>query len=147
MSTDFDRRLILTWPEFDRAVDRMALMARDWPVRNVYGHPRGGVVLAVALSHALNIPFIPVNEVSIDTLWVDDIYDTGRTWHKHWENATPAQYSVMWFARQGVKRPDQVNFVETIAPRIWIVFPWENKEEAAHKTASLSLLKRPIPGG
>jgi hypoxanthine phosphoribosyltransferase len=48
--------------------------------RNVYGLPRGGLVLAVKLSHLLDIPLL-IHRVAVNqnTLVVDDISDTGDT--------------------------------------------------------------------
>ena len=43
----------------------------------VYGVPRGGLCLAVALNHAIERPLLSVPEPS--ALIVDDVYETGRT--------------------------------------------------------------------
>ena len=47
----------------------------------IYGIPRGGLCLAVALSHKLNIELLkePRNNILI----VDDIYDSGETLHRY----------------------------------------------------------------
>lgn len=46
----------------------------------VYGFPRGGLCLAVALSHSLELPLL--EEPKNNSLIIDDIYDTGYTLEK-----------------------------------------------------------------
>lgn len=53
MPTDMLR---LTWADFDRAVAVLAALVNRTPTRRLYGIPRGGLCLAVALSHATGLP-------------------------------------------------------------------------------------------
>src|SRR5688572_2007073 len=46
---------------------------------SVYGFPRGGIPIAVYLSHKLKLRYTPVAEDAAICLVVDDILDTGRT--------------------------------------------------------------------
>ena len=48
-------------------------------IRSVAGVPRGGLILAVLLSHQLGIPLVYVEEATPSTLLVDDLADTGET--------------------------------------------------------------------
>ena len=49
-------------------------------IKNIYAIPRGGLPLAVSLSHRLNLPIIMnETEISPQTLVVDDIFDSGAT--------------------------------------------------------------------
>ena len=47
-----------TWSEFDKSVDYIADQCKNWKLSGIYGIPRGGLCLAVALSHKLNIKLI-----------------------------------------------------------------------------------------
>ena len=68
---------VLSWPQFDQAVQQLASRFAGSAVTGVYGVPRGGLCLAVALSHAIDRPLLSAPEPS--ALIVDDVYETGRT--------------------------------------------------------------------
>ena len=46
-----------TWSEFDKSVEQIANKCRFKEFSGIYGVPRGGLCLAVALSHKLKIEF------------------------------------------------------------------------------------------
>ena len=66
-----------TWSEFDKSVDYIANQCKFWKLSGIYGVPRGGLCLAVALSHKLNIQII--EKPSKNSLIVDDVFETGIT--------------------------------------------------------------------
>ena len=73
---------ILTWADFDSAIEVLVekVVSSGRIFSNIYGIPRGGLVVAVALSHRLDLPVImSVDLVSGSTLVVDDISDGGTT--------------------------------------------------------------------
>ena len=66
-----------TWEEFDKSVESIANKCKFLEFSGIYGVPRGGLCLAVALSHKLKINLI--SEPIKNSLIVDDIYETGLT--------------------------------------------------------------------
>tara|TARA_B100001109_G_scaffold122859_1_gene100075 strand:+ start:284 stop:682 length:399 start_codon:yes stop_codon:yes gene_type:complete len=108
-----------TWSEFDKSVERIAKKCRFKEFSGIYGVPRGGLCLAVALSHKLNIELIsePIN----NSLIVDDVYETGitLTTFKDIEGA-------MFFVLFSKIKPTWWNTVFISNKSKWIVFPWEN---------------------
>jgi len=66
-----------TWSEFDKSVEQIANKCRFKEFSGIYGVPRGGLCLAVALSHKLKIELI--SEPIKNSLLVDDVYETGIT--------------------------------------------------------------------
>ena len=66
-----------TWSEFDNAVEHIANECKFLKFSGIYGVPRGGLCLAVALSHKLKINLI--SEPKVNSLIVDDVYETGIT--------------------------------------------------------------------
>ena len=66
-----------TWSEFDKSVEHIANKCKFLEFSGIYGVPRGGLCLAVALSHKLKINLI--SEPIKNSLIVDDVYETGIT--------------------------------------------------------------------
>ena len=125
-----------TWGEFDKSVNYIANKCKFLYLSGIYGVPRGGLCLAVALSHKLNIKLIekPLNY----SLIVDDVYETGTTLRKY-KNIEGASFFVL----VSKKEPSWWNTVDTSLKKEWIVFPWENKdnilneEKQYHKSRGL----------
>ena len=47
-----------TWKEFDESVEQITKRCKILNFSGIYGVPRGGLCLAVALSHRLNVNLI-----------------------------------------------------------------------------------------
>ena len=109
-----------SWGEFDKSVEKIADECRFLDLSGIYGVPRGGLCLAVALSHKLKVNLI--TEPQKNSLIVDDIYETGITLNsfKDIEGAT-------FFVLFSKVKPTWWNTVKIVKKGEWIVFPWENK--------------------
>ena len=110
-----------TWGEFDQSVDFIANKCKTSELSGIYGVPRGGLCLAVALSHKLNIQLIdkPIK----NSLIVDDVFETGHTL-SNFKNIEGANFFVL----VSKKKPIWWNTVNLNYKKEWIVFPWENKK-------------------
>ena len=108
-----------TWREFDQSVEHIANKCRVKEFKGIYGVPRGGLCLAVALSHKLKIELI--SEPIKNSLIVDDVYETGLTLtsFKDIEGA-------MFFVLFSKIKPTWWNTLFVSKKNQWIVFPWEN---------------------
>ena len=82
-----------TWSEFDKSVERIANKCKFNEFSGIYGVPRGGLCLAVALSHKLKIKLI--SEPIKNSLIVDDVYETGITL-KSFKNIEGAMFFVLF---------------------------------------------------
>lgn len=110
--------VVLTWEDFDEFV-RWA----DTDADGVYGEPRGGLVPAVAISHALRLPLWQSPRARM--LWVDDIADSGRTLEAARLRFPGADF-LAW-----VRRPGQDVRAHLTIDHGWVVFPWEQERLAA----------------
>ena len=108
-----------TWSEFDNSVEYIANKCKIFKFTGIYGVPRGGLCLAVALSHKLKINLIP--EPTKNSLIVDDIYETGITLNT-FRDIEGAKFFVL-FSKE---KPKWWNTVFMSKKSEWIVFPWEN---------------------
>lgn len=89
---------------------------------NIYGIPRGGLVVAVYLSHLLKLPIIlNQQEVSRHTLVVDDIVDSGKTIEQFLNHHTFAIFMNEDLPEEA--RPSL--FLTTKKSNQWIKFFWE----------------------
>ncbi len=118
------KKRILGWDDFDQAVNRIVEICKGKSFSGVYGFPRGGLCLAVALSHKLKLPLLHCPKEGC--LTVDDIYETGRTLNQV-KKLRDAR-AVVWISKV---KPDWWQAVEVDASSEWIVFPWEDEKAAA----------------
>ena len=109
----------LKWIEFDECIYSISMRCENKKFEGVYGFPRGGLCIAVALSHSLGIPLL--KEPKDNSLIVDDIYDTGYTLEKIKHIKGSEAY--VWISK---KEPTWWNTYKYIKGKEWIVFPWEN---------------------
>ena len=122
----------LSWADFDQAVSTIADRCRGSSFSGIHGIPRGGLVLAVALSHRLELPLLPSPQPGC--LLVDDVYETGLTLapHRDLEEACV----VVWVSKA---EPLWWQAVEVTDSSEWIVFPWEQAAAAAADEAQYRL--------
>ena len=117
---------IFTWSEFDESVNYIANKCKNENFSGVYGVPRGGLCLAVALSHKLNIQFL--DKPLKNSLIVDDILETGLTLDSY-RNIKGANFFVLF----SKKEPLWWNTVNLYKKKEWVFFPWENKKNTINE--------------
>ena len=115
---------MLSWSQFDQAVASLAERLATRPMSGIYGVPRGGLCLAVALSHALQQPLL--SEPVSDALIVDDVYETGRTLQALKDRFPRAGFAV-WVSK---RPPLWWDAAEVTDHAEWLLFPWENAAQA-----------------
>ena len=108
-----------TWSDFDKGVEHIANKCKFLDFSGIYGVPRGGLCLAVALSHKLKINLI--SEPTKNSLIVDDVYETGFTL-----NTFKDIDGAMFFVLFSKIKPKWWNTVYVSEEKEWIIFPWEN---------------------
>ena len=112
-----------SWEQFEKDVEIIAkkIGKKGWKFKNVYGLPRGGLILGICLSHRLEIPLI-LNSENIEnyTLVVDDIADTGKTLYPYVSRVEVIV--TLFYHRQSIVVP---NIWLHEKKEKWIHFPWE----------------------
>jgi len=115
----------LTWGEFDKAVQALAERAAVVKAKCIYGIPRGGLPLAVAISHRSSLPVVyyPAHDAMI----VDDIADSGTTIRRY-QIYCGREKLAAWVRRASCGI--DVFSVVTEPSDAWLVFPWEDPLKA-----------------
>lgn len=98
---------------------------------------RGGLVPSRLLADHLGIQKILVDKknISSNSLFVDDIFDSGKTFNKILTKVDdPSQLSfVTLFARRGKKYPKQLIYAKKTDGDAYVVFPWDRLEFQRHQ--------------
>lgn len=116
------KKTYYTWEQFDEDCDKLAKWAEELQFENIYGIPRSGLMVAVRLSHILNIPLI-TDEHEIDferTLVVDDIMYTGHTVSELRKHVGDFGVATLARFKQG---PEPDYYGRNLSG--WVIFPWE----------------------
>lgn len=118
----------VSWQQVEDFVHKVCTMNTKH-FSGVYGLPRGGLVLAVMISHRLDIPLLTAPAPGC--LIVDDICDSGESLVHYYKNSSGEQtdyvIATMYYKENEMKIvPDIWGYNKTDS---WIVFPWEEKEE------------------
>lgn len=93
---------------------------------------RGGLVPSRLLADHLGIKkiFVDKKKISSDSLFVDDIFDTGDTFNKiipKVDNPSKLVFATI-FARGGKKYPKQLVYAKKTKTTGYVVFPWDKLE-------------------
>ncbi|MDC1137010.1 phosphoribosyltransferase [Nitrosopumilus sp.] len=93
---------------------------------------RGGLIPSRLLADLLGIEkiFVDQNTISSDSLFVDDIFDSGKTFSDVISKATDSSKLTFatLFARRGVSYPEQLIYGEQTLDDSYLVFPWDKLE-------------------
>ena len=124
-------KTFISWSQYELYVARIAdwiTMCCEEEVGAIYGLPRGGLPIAVSLSHMLDLPILMnyydrklVTKKKI--LVVDDIADTGHTLKDF--DSPHNIICTMHYHQDSITRPD---FFCTEKGDDWIVYPWETED-------------------
>jgi hypoxanthine phosphoribosyltransferase len=116
-------KIFITWQDIDYIVGELERQIRREGLifDGIYGIPRGGLILAVMLSHRLKLTLL--DKCDENCLLVDDISDKGDTLQKYKGKRIACMYSSLWtkvlpdyFARMKWSKDT------------WLVFPYEVEE-------------------
>jgi hypoxanthine phosphoribosyltransferase len=114
----------LNWADFDDCVQVLTERYDGRSFNGVFGIPRGGLCLAVGLSHSLGLPLLAAPENQC--LVVDDVFETGLTMQGFRDQWPQATYAV-WVSKAP---PQWWDAAEVIPSSEWLLFPWENAAAA-----------------
>lgn len=117
-------KIKLDWNKYQECINLLIkkIKASGKVYDGIYGISRGGMCIAISLSHALNIPITLYPHKA--TLIVNDISDTGKTLLSHKDRDILTIYSSAWTEVV----PEFFVFTKREKTH-WIVFPYEVDEQ------------------
>ncbi|MBI2063966.1 MAG: hypothetical protein HYT65_03180 [Candidatus Yanofskybacteria bacterium] len=120
---------IYTWAQFDEDAEKIAQWAKDKNFKSIYGIPKGGLPLAVKLAHLLDVSLIlNKDDMTRDTLIVDDIVDTGGTVERLLSSLGHGFRVASIFCNEESVKPDFYARKKTK----WVRFPWETEKTSRY---------------
>ena len=125
---------IVSWDEIELLVKTLSIkiskLQRNFS--NITTLSRGGLVPSRLLADHLRIKkiFVDKKKISSDSLFVDDIFDSGETFNKILPNVDFPSKLVFatLFARPGKKYPKQLVYAKKTDNDVYVVFPWDKLE-------------------
>ena len=122
------------WSEIDSLVGLLSdlVLKSKREFSSISTLSRGGLIPSRLLADYLDIKKIFVDEktISSDSIFVDDIFDSGETFDKIISKSDdPAKLLyVTLFARRGKKFPPQLIYGKETDNDAYVVFPWDKME-------------------
>lgn len=120
------KEIIYTWVQYNSDIKELAgKLKRHTPfIKSIYGIPRGGFFVAASLSYLLDKKLLSSpKECTKNTLIVDDICDTGRTFFKFGKGYKHYDFVSLWVGSDSKFSPRF--WVREKRSNEWVVFPWE----------------------
>ena len=124
----------VSWSEIESLVEKLSknILKLSRTFSSITTISRGGLIPSRLLADALGIKKILVDQkmISSNSLFVDDIYDGGKTFYDTLPNVDDSSKFVFatLFARRGMKYPDQLVYAEKTFDDSYVVFPWDKLE-------------------
>jgi hypothetical protein len=124
----------ITWFDIENLVEILSNTILDLSrsFSSISTVSRGGLVPSRLLADALGIKriFVDQKNISSDSLFVDDIFDTGKTFNDIFckvDNPSNFIFATL-FARRGMKYPEQLLYAKKTFDCSYVVFPWDKFE-------------------
>ena len=129
-----DLEQYVSWSEIDSLIELLSnsILKSKKEFSSISTISRGGLVPSRLLADHLGIEKIFVDEktISCDSIFVDDIFDSGKTFDKiisKSEDSSKLLYATL-FARRGKQFPQQLIYGRETDNDAYVVFPWDKIE-------------------
>ena len=130
MTTEQD----VSWNEIDLLVEQLCKKILKLPrtFSSITTLSRGGFIPSRLVADYLGIEriFVDKKNISSDSLFVDDIFDTGTTFDKilsKTDNPSKLVFATL-FARRGKKYPSNLICAKKTNNDAYVIFPWDKLE-------------------
>jgi len=124
----------VSWADIESLIEKLSknILKLSRNFSSITTLSRGGLVPSRLLADALGLKKIFVDQkiVNSNSLFVDDIFDTGKTFSNVFSNVDdPSKFLyATLFARRGMKYPEQLLYAEKTLDDSYVIFPWDKFE-------------------
>ena len=124
----------VNWNDVEETIKKLSkrILELDRTFSSISTVSRGGLIPSRLIADVLDIKKIHVdqNKISSDSLFVDDIFDSGKTFHNTLLNVDDTSKFVFatLYARRGMMYPEQLIYAEKTFDDSYVVFPWDKFE-------------------
>ena len=129
-----DKEQHVIWSEIDSLIESLSnlIVKSQKKFSSISTLSRGGLIPSRLLADRLGVEKIFVDEkvISINSLVVDDIFDSGETFNKtilKSEDSSKFLFATL-FARRGEQFPTQLIYGKETVNDGYVVFPWDKME-------------------
>ena len=124
----------VTWNDIEEIVKKLSksILELNRSFSSITTISRGGLIPSRLIADALNIKkiYVDQNDISSNSLFVDDIFDSGKTFKDiflHVDDGSKFIFATL-YARRGMKYPEQLIYGEKTFDTSYVVFPWDKLE-------------------
>ena len=124
----------VSWTDIEYLVEKLSenILKLSRNFSSITTLSRGGLVPSRLLADSLGIKkiFVDQNIVSSNSLFVDDIFDSGKTFDNVFSCVDDQSKFIFatLFARCGTQYPEQLIYGEKTLDNSYVVFPWDKLE-------------------
>ena len=124
----------VTWNDIEKIIKKLSksILELNRSFSSITTISRGGLIPSRLIADALNIKkiYVDQNNISSDSLFVDDIFDSGKTFNNiflHVDDDSKFIFATL-YARCGMTYPEQLMYGEKTFDDSYVVFPWDKLE-------------------
>ena len=124
----------VSWTDIEYLVEKLSenILKLSRNFSSITTLSRGGLVPSRLLADSLGLKKIFVDQsiVSSNSLFVDDIFDTGKTFDNVFSCVDDQSKFIFatLFARRDIQYPEQLIYGEKTLDNSYVVFPWDKLE-------------------
>ena len=124
----------INWNDIEETVKKLSksILELNRSFSSITTISRGGLIPARLIADTLNIKkiYVDQNKISSDSLFVDDIFDSGKTFNDiilRVDGDSKFIFATL-YARRGMAYPEQLIYGEKTFDNSYVVFPWDRLE-------------------
>jgi len=124
----------VNWTDIEEIIKKLSehILELNRTFSSITTVSRGGLIPSRLIADVLNIKkiYVDQNKISSDSLFVDDIFDSGKTFNDvllRVDDDSKFIFATL-YARRGMTYPKQLIYGEETFDDSYVVFPWDKLE-------------------
>jgi hypoxanthine phosphoribosyltransferase len=124
----------VSWTDIEEIIKKLSkrILELNRTFSSISTVSRGGLIPSRLIADALNIKkiYVDQNKISSDSLFVDDIFDSGKTFNNvllRVDDDSKFIFATL-YTRRGMTCPKQLIYGEKTFDDSYVVFPWDKLE-------------------